>query len=323
MRKAFTLIELLVVIAIIAILAAILFPVFAQAKASAKKSTAISNQKQIGLAIIQYCADNDDVYPRNDDCVLNSSLNSAKNNQPPGTDPQLFCQYSGYNFAFRMNHFSWQKWVLPYMKNVEIFFHPGKGKIDAVDSNGKRQWSDHGQIAGSFAINTALTGALNTGDIPMATRRVFRNSYIGGVQSNIPNVAATALVLESINPTSGLWPASIRNSEFNNYTVTYYPFAIRETLVNDLYNKAARGLPCDGVPVGEPSNPLVFGGGITVSFADGSAKFIQTGKLIALTPTIAEYSPGTTQSCYVAGSNARIGDTVNLNINYPFWGLGQ
>lgn len=59
-KQAFTLIELLVVIAIIAILAAILFPVFAQAKAAAKKTTAISNAKQIGTASLLYAADNDD-----------------------------------------------------------------------------------------------------------------------------------------------------------------------------------------------------------------------------------------------------------------------
>lgn len=63
MRRAFTLIELLVVIAIIAILAAILFPVFAQAKASAKKITSLSNVKQLGTAIHMYLADSDDVYP--------------------------------------------------------------------------------------------------------------------------------------------------------------------------------------------------------------------------------------------------------------------
>ena len=59
-RKAFTLIELLVVIAIIAILAAILFPVFAQAKMAAKKTVAISNAKQIALALNMYAADADD-----------------------------------------------------------------------------------------------------------------------------------------------------------------------------------------------------------------------------------------------------------------------
>jgi prepilin-type N-terminal cleavage/methylation domain-containing protein/prepilin-type processing-associated H-X9-DG protein len=59
--RAFTLIELLVVIAIIAILAAILFPVFAQAKAAAKKTQDFNNQKQIVLGILLYANDNDDL----------------------------------------------------------------------------------------------------------------------------------------------------------------------------------------------------------------------------------------------------------------------
>lgn len=63
MRKAFTLIELLVVIAIIAILAAILFPVFTRAKEAAKKSACTSNLKQVGLAWELYLGDNDDRMP--------------------------------------------------------------------------------------------------------------------------------------------------------------------------------------------------------------------------------------------------------------------
>ena len=62
-RKGFTLIELLVVIAIIAILAAILFPVFAAARDKARQATCASNLKQITLGVIQYEQDYDEMYP--------------------------------------------------------------------------------------------------------------------------------------------------------------------------------------------------------------------------------------------------------------------
>ena len=62
-RRGFTLIELLVVIAIIAILAAILFPVFAKAREKARQTSCLSNMKQIGLAVLQYTTDYDGMYP--------------------------------------------------------------------------------------------------------------------------------------------------------------------------------------------------------------------------------------------------------------------
>ena len=80
MKRAFTLIELLVVIAIIAILAAILFPVFAQAKEAAKKTQCASNQKQLGLAFLQYAADSDDLFPN-----PGGGTKLASNNSSPQT----------------------------------------------------------------------------------------------------------------------------------------------------------------------------------------------------------------------------------------------
>lgn len=73
-RPAFTLIELLVVIAIIAILAAILFPVFSSARASARQATCISNEKQVALGIMMYQQDYDERTPR----AVNNASNSAR-----------------------------------------------------------------------------------------------------------------------------------------------------------------------------------------------------------------------------------------------------
>src|SRR5439155_25362196 len=64
-RPAFTLIELLVVIAIIAILAAILFPVFARARENARKITCVSNLKQLGTSVLMYAQDYDENLPNN------------------------------------------------------------------------------------------------------------------------------------------------------------------------------------------------------------------------------------------------------------------
>ena len=73
MKRAFTLIELLVVIAIIAILAAILFPVFAQARAKARQTTCVSNARQIGMSVMMYVQDYDEGMP----------IFHAYNTQPP------------------------------------------------------------------------------------------------------------------------------------------------------------------------------------------------------------------------------------------------
>jgi prepilin-type N-terminal cleavage/methylation domain-containing protein/prepilin-type processing-associated H-X9-DG protein len=86
----FTLIELLVVIAIIAILAAILFPVFAQARDKARTASCVNNQKQIALGIMQYVQDYDETFPSVDSGVLTQNI------QPDLKNMQVFICPSGF-----------------------------------------------------------------------------------------------------------------------------------------------------------------------------------------------------------------------------------
>ncbi len=92
----FTLIELLVVIAIIAILAAILFPVFARARENARRASCQSNLKQIGLGIVQYTQDYDDKYPLEQSPTVSRRTFSAAI-QPYVKSEQIFRCPSGLN----------------------------------------------------------------------------------------------------------------------------------------------------------------------------------------------------------------------------------
>ena len=113
MKKAFTLIELLVVIAIIAILAAILFPVFAQAKLQAKKAADLSNIKQHSMAVLMYTNDTDDVLLTPSDPCL-SSTNTLVVCGNYGT------QALGLTGAALEYEF-WMYKLQPYVKNFAIF----------------------------------------------------------------------------------------------------------------------------------------------------------------------------------------------------------
>jgi prepilin-type N-terminal cleavage/methylation domain-containing protein len=115
-RSGFTLIELLVVIAIIAILAAILFPVFAEARHAARKSVGISNLKQLGLGTMMYVQDYDEKFPWYDWGVM--SCNESGNAGGPRTlsgDVQGFEPYSAA---------AWCNSIQPYVKNTGIFQDP-------------------------------------------------------------------------------------------------------------------------------------------------------------------------------------------------------
>jgi prepilin-type N-terminal cleavage/methylation domain-containing protein/prepilin-type processing-associated H-X9-DG protein len=122
MRKdrGFTLIELLVVIAIIAILAAILFPVFARAREAARKATCISNLKQIALAAIMYAQDYDEVLPA---CNASASGCSAHPIDPANLWVTEF-DPSGGTTVGSADYWQLADLLLPYIKSLDIFNCP-------------------------------------------------------------------------------------------------------------------------------------------------------------------------------------------------------
>lgn len=136
-RRAFTLIELLVVIAIIAILAAILFPVFAQAREKARATSCLSNTKQLGLGIMQYVQDYDETYPQG---------GFSASNQGPA--------------AAAIDR--WYKIVAPYTKNTVIRACPSaKTKVVATTNYGTN-YGIHGDICKYGASGLSLAAINNT-----------------------------------------------------------------------------------------------------------------------------------------------------------------
>jgi prepilin-type N-terminal cleavage/methylation domain-containing protein len=117
MKRAFTLIELLVVIAIIAILAAILFPVFAQAKEAAKASANLSNLKQLGLAVLQYSNDNDDLFPL---ALQEGTIAEQQLVYVPASGVVLSTTVNGSQAGI----IPWQEGIYPYSKNRDIYTSP-------------------------------------------------------------------------------------------------------------------------------------------------------------------------------------------------------
>ena len=125
-RAAFSLIELLVVIAIIAMLAGILFPVFAKARASARKSTALSNLKQIGAALAMYTADHDEHLP---------------NRWPI---------WNGYReFYWRVEGGDLPAHLNPYVKNSAVWYSPE----DRLSKRGPTSFTVNGELAPGWPLS--------------------------------------------------------------------------------------------------------------------------------------------------------------------------
>lgn len=264
MKKAFTLIELLVVIAIIAILAAILFPVFAQAKLAAKKTSDLSNMKQLGTGLAIYLTDNDDMYP-------------ALMTRDMDTDIRPIWSSSTVTG--------------PYIKNTQILLSPSEsartialpsGILPAgVTKAAPRSYMANGLFDSYVADFAAVTfGPTWT---PVASGGVFGYWYSTGGITTVYQPSRTQTSLEAISEFIVFTGGAEDWNKYNSATLT----PNSEVTYNSMYDLFA-GYDALSMATGRnngtgPLNADLqrgwtrFSGGSNFAFGDTSAKYLKPG----------------------------------------------
>jgi prepilin-type N-terminal cleavage/methylation domain-containing protein/prepilin-type processing-associated H-X9-DG protein len=195
--SGFTLIELLVVIAIIAILAAILFPVFARARENARRASCQSNLKQIGLGFAQYIQDYDSTYPRGG-WVPDASSVPAQ--------PWLYGAEDGTH-----NDQYWHAVLQPYIKSTQVLVCPSATKLKTA-SYGVMSFDGSDPRYIGYGYNVDYLGAFGSNANSAPFNRPAR-------ESEIQSSAATVLAFDSGGANGGNYPpyrASVMTVLFYN-----------------------------------------------------------------------------------------------------------
>jgi prepilin-type N-terminal cleavage/methylation domain-containing protein/prepilin-type processing-associated H-X9-DG protein len=190
--RGFTLIELLVVIAIIAILAAILFPVFATAREKARATTCSSNLKQVGLGMIQYVQDYDETYPYGI-----GGWCTPVTDTPP-------CNWT-------RNYSGWAGEIYPYVKSTKSFQCPDDTSIPAA-GNARLQIS-YGMNYQAMGIQASkFTSTANT----------VAMFEVTGAQIRTCTGCAPDAVYDYMSPSGDGWPTGGVTNSYGDYKGTTY-----------------------------------------------------------------------------------------------------
>jgi prepilin-type N-terminal cleavage/methylation domain-containing protein/prepilin-type processing-associated H-X9-DG protein len=247
-KRGFTLIELLVVIAIIAILAAILFPVFARARENARRTSGLSNLKQIGLGLAQYLQDNDGVYP-----------NTV-------TERQGVSYFGATDTAAGVSVYSIRAKLQPYVKSEQLFKDPsGASWVDGTTQNAPGAWypTDYGFHNNENNFPASASSAQITW---------YKANPTFGFNSLL-NEAAINKASEFIVSADAARP----NSASNPSRGGLYPFAAGAASYITSNPKDGTFPFTDGVPYssGQAGPSIRHLGGTNFLFADGHAKWLK------------------------------------------------
>ncbi|MBQ0105711.1 MAG: DUF1559 domain-containing protein [Armatimonadetes bacterium] len=232
-KHGFTLIELLVVIAIIAILAAILFPVFAQAREKARQTSCLSNCKQIGTAVQLYVDDFDECYPL-------MTINDTSAGGYAATGVRFITDVS-----YNQTSWCWQHAIFPYLKNPQMLACPSS-KFKNTNGGSKEIF------VVTYGINPYIGGCPANCNVTTYSLGSAQNNMSSVAMSQVKNTAETIFIGESsANLYSSGWWGSAPLAKSFVFTIPGW-FSLNQS---------------------DKENPTRHNGGSNWTMADGHAKY--------------------------------------------------
>ncbi len=196
--RGFTLIELLVVIAIMAILAAILFPVFARARENARRASCLSNLKQVGLGFMMYLQDYDERFP--------GDRKTGNGNTPP---PEAGGSWtSGYWY--------WQQLIYPYTKSMQVNFCPSSPGAGLDGGAGSLTPPSKNAIFYNYGTNVLV----NRNTITLASVMYPTTTYLV-MDSSAWRITGNALGASGYGYVPGMGALGVTASESTSYPLDW------------------------------------------------------------------------------------------------------